>query len=315
MAELTICIPAYKAAGTIGETLKSLQVQTDKDFKTIVVLDGPDPETKDAIKQNRGLLDLDIVELKKNGGCGHARNAGLDHCDTKYIAWLDADDLYMPYAVDQINQAIAAYFDWYAGKFIQRTPRGYYIRGNEHNTWMHGRVYNVDFLKYHKIRCPDENRIADDFPFNILCREFGVTVREGDLPIALYRPNESSATLQADARLKQALEYIKGNMHYVRTAMRERPAEKLNQLPQVIVMSYFYLDFAVYMYMIQDVKKREEDFKALAEYVDLEKLLKNERFEAMIDHWLLTPSRPYPDNPIPPQETFMDMLQRLEIVE
>ena len=308
-ADLTIVIPAYKAAETIAATLQSLQIQTDKNFEVIVVQDGPDDELYYTVRKNATGLSINHIELKQNGGCGHARNVGLDACKTKYIAYLDADDLYMPYAVDQINQAIASHFDWYAGKFAQRTQRGYIIRGNEHNTWCHGRVYNMDFLKYHGIRFPELLKIADDFPMNILCREFGVEVRSGDLPIALYQPNTGSATRQDDAQQKQAYEYIEGNLFYVRTALRHRAAEKLNQLPQVIAMSYFYLDYARSKGW-DCVDKMGKDFKALIEYIDLPKLMEDERFMAWLKKALLIPNRPYPDIEEPPHETFWDMVRR-----
>ncbi len=310
LADLTICIPAYKATETIAATLQSLQIQTDKRFETMVVQDGPDDELYKVIDENRKGLQLHHIVLKENGGCGHARNVGLDACKTKYIAYLDADDLYMPYAVDHINQAIAFHFDWYAGKFLQRTPRGFVIRGNEHNTWCHGRVYDIEFLKFHGIRFPEDLRIADDFPMNILCREFGVEVREGDLPIALYQPNTGSATRKDDAHQKQAYEYIEGNLFYVRTAMRHRAADKLNQLPQVIVMSYFYLDYAKQKGW-DCVPKMEDDFKALIKYVKLPALLEDDSFLAWLKKALLIPNRPYPDIPEPPHETFWDMIGRL----
>ena len=317
VAQLTICIPAYHAADTIQETLRSLQIQTDKRFKVLVILDGPNDEEQEKlvrIVSSYEDLDLSYVLLEKNGGCGHARNVGLDNCTTKYITYLDADDLFLPYAVDHINQAILAHFDWYAGKFLQRARNGYVIRGNDHNTWCHGRVYNMDFLKYHKIRFPDQNRIADDFPFNILCREFGVEVRESDLPIMQYRPNTSSATRAEDAHQKQAYEYIEGNMHYVRTAMRERSADKLTQLPQVIVMSYFYLDYARWKGW-DCAEKMEIDFLALCKYVGLDKLLDDERFSYIIKTGLLIPNRPYPDIAEPPHETFWHLITRLHIKE
>ena len=317
ITQLTICIPAYHAADTIVDTLRSLQIQTDKRFKVLVILDGPEDEEQEKLLRVASSyedLDLSYVLQKENGGCGHARNVGLDNCTTRYIAYLDADDLYMPYAVDQINQAIAYHFDWYAGKFLQRVRNGYIIRGNEHNTWCHGRVYNVDFLKYHNIRFPDQNRIADDFPFNILCREFGVEVREGDLPIAIYRPATGSATRADDAQQKQAYEYIKGNMHFVRTAMRERSADKLVQLPQVLVMSYFYADYACWKGW-DCWKSMEEDFKELCRYVNLTKLMQDERFMYTLKQGLLIPARPYPDIAEPPRETFWDMLSRLGIRE
>ena len=96
--------------------------------------------------------------------------------------------------------------------------------------------------------------------------------------------------------------------------MRERSADKLIQLPQVLAMSYFYLDYA-YWKGWDCTDRMEKDFVELCKYVDLTKLLGDERFAYYMKQALLIPSRPYPDVAEPPHETFWDELSRLGIRE
>ncbi|MGB3758605.1 MAG: glycosyltransferase [Rivularia sp. (in: cyanobacteria)] len=92
MAEVSIIIPAYNAHSTIIETIKSVQKQTFSDWELIVIDDGSTDNTLEV---------LDTVEdsrIKvfsyKNGGVSVARNRGISHAMSDFIAFLDADDLW-----------------------------------------------------------------------------------------------------------------------------------------------------------------------------------------------------------------------------
>jgi len=92
---VSVIIPAYNAAKFIAETLDSVLAQTFVNYEVIVVNDGsPDTEQLEQILQpyqNR------ITYLKQeNRGAGAARNAGLKVARGKFVAFLDADDLWLP---------------------------------------------------------------------------------------------------------------------------------------------------------------------------------------------------------------------------
>lgn len=100
---VSIVIPAYNVAPYIGETLATVFAQTFTDFEVIIVNDGsPDTEAFElAIMPYRER----ICYLKQeNRGASAARNTGLRAARGELIAFLDADDLWLPnYLTEQLK--------------------------------------------------------------------------------------------------------------------------------------------------------------------------------------------------------------------
>lgn len=92
MPEVAVVIPAYNAAATIGETLGTLASQTHGDFEAIVVDDGSGDSTA-LIAGSTGDPRIRVVQVP-NGGVANARNHGIRLSDSRYVAFLDADDLW-----------------------------------------------------------------------------------------------------------------------------------------------------------------------------------------------------------------------------
>ncbi len=90
--QVSVIIPAYNAASFILKTIHSVQTQTWRDWELIVVDDGSTDDTRTLV----GGLHDDRIRLftYPNGGVSTARNRGFAHSQGKYIALLDADDLW-----------------------------------------------------------------------------------------------------------------------------------------------------------------------------------------------------------------------------
>lgn len=90
----SIVVPAYNAAATIGETIRSLLLQTYGDFELIVVDDGSIDETIAVVQSFRD----DRIRLirQKNRGLAGAHNTGIANAQGQYIGFCDADDLWLP---------------------------------------------------------------------------------------------------------------------------------------------------------------------------------------------------------------------------
>jgi glycosyltransferase involved in cell wall biosynthesis len=95
MAIITIIIPTYNTARFIGETLDSVFAQTFKDYEVIVINDGsPDTEELErALAPFRGRI---LYLKQENRGPAGARNAGIQHAQGEYLAFLDSDDCWLP---------------------------------------------------------------------------------------------------------------------------------------------------------------------------------------------------------------------------
>jgi glycosyltransferase involved in cell wall biosynthesis len=88
-----VVIPAYNAGAFISETLESVLGQTHIGREVIVVDDGSTDDTEKAMQPYLGRVRY---IRQRNSGEGAARNAGLRAATGDYIAFLDADDLWLP---------------------------------------------------------------------------------------------------------------------------------------------------------------------------------------------------------------------------
>ena len=93
---LSVIVPAFNAARTISQTLKSLQAQTMTDWEAIVVDDDSDDMTYN-IARAFGERDPRIwaVRLPHNIGAAAAVNRGMQCASGRYYAVLAADDYWL----------------------------------------------------------------------------------------------------------------------------------------------------------------------------------------------------------------------------
>jgi glycosyltransferase involved in cell wall biosynthesis len=140
MSEISIIIPAYNAQKTIQKTIESVLNQTVQDFEIIVVNDGSTDSTLDAVSQ---IHDPRIqVFSYPNSGAANTRNQGFEHSSGKYIAFLDADDLWANNKLElqlkalQNNPESAVAYSW--TDYIDES--GEFLRPGTHVT-KNGNVY------------------------------------------------------------------------------------------------------------------------------------------------------------------------------
>ncbi|WP_138501896.1 glycosyltransferase family 2 protein [Nostoc sp. PA-18-2419] len=105
MPKVSIIIPAYNAMNYLPETLKSILFQTFSDFEVLIINDG---STDNIVQWARELPDPRVrLIVQENQGVATARNTGINHAKGKYIAFLDADDLWEPTKLEkQVNYLI-----------------------------------------------------------------------------------------------------------------------------------------------------------------------------------------------------------------
>jgi GT2 family glycosyltransferase len=88
-----VIIPAYNAAWCIRRAIDSVLAQDYRDFELIVVDDGSQDDTAALLA---GYGDALRVVSKSNGGLSSARNAGIAAARGAFVAFLDADDWWLP---------------------------------------------------------------------------------------------------------------------------------------------------------------------------------------------------------------------------
>ncbi|MBE9030966.1 glycosyltransferase family 2 protein [filamentous cyanobacterium LEGE 11480] len=97
---VSVVIPAYNAERFIAQTLDSVLAQTFTAFEVIVVNDGSTDETQSIVEHY--LLTDDRVRLinQSNQGISATRQRGKAAAKGDFIAFLDADDLWLPHNLE-----------------------------------------------------------------------------------------------------------------------------------------------------------------------------------------------------------------------
>lgn len=90
---VSVIVPAYNAVKTLGETLRSACAQQGVELEVLVVDDG----STDGSAELAASFGPPVRVLRQtNAGVGAARNRGLAEARGRWIAFLDADDLWEP---------------------------------------------------------------------------------------------------------------------------------------------------------------------------------------------------------------------------
>jgi glycosyltransferase involved in cell wall biosynthesis len=95
MPHVSVVIPVFNAAALVASALRSVFAQTFADFEVILVDDG---------SEDREALDAALAEFsgrvrqirQPNGGPAMARNTGIAAATGELVAFLDADDEWLP---------------------------------------------------------------------------------------------------------------------------------------------------------------------------------------------------------------------------
>ena len=109
MARISILIPVYNADKYLTECLKSVANQTFIDFEVLIIDDGSTDRSGTICDEFAFQDSRFCVRHQKNSGGGVTRNRLLDwaaRCHSKYIVWIDADDLVSPNYLKVLYEAI-----------------------------------------------------------------------------------------------------------------------------------------------------------------------------------------------------------------
>ena len=107
MTPISIIIPCYNGAATLVRALQSCRIQPEA-AQIIVVDDGSTDASADIVAQF-GSVDARVCLLRMpyNGGAARARNWGAMHASHGLLAFLDADDEYLPGALGAASAFLA----------------------------------------------------------------------------------------------------------------------------------------------------------------------------------------------------------------
>lgn len=120
---VSVIIPAFNSSGTIRRALDSVLVQTRPPEQIIVVDDGSTDGTAVIVSEYGGRIDY---FWQPNAGVGAARNFGIREAKNPWIAFLDADDEWLPDHLFRQVEILRAHPDlvWITGNCLRRDSQG-----------------------------------------------------------------------------------------------------------------------------------------------------------------------------------------------
>ena len=94
---MSIITPACNSGKYLEATIRSVQSQTWENWEMLIVDDASTDDTA-AIALAFSAEDprIRVIRLAENGGAAVARNRALEACSGRFVAYLDADDLWKP---------------------------------------------------------------------------------------------------------------------------------------------------------------------------------------------------------------------------
>lgn len=266
MPKVSVVIPAYNYGYFIGEAIDSVLNQTCKDLEIIVVNDGSTDSTEDVVRAYHGRV---IYVKQVNQGVSSARNHGISLSNGKYVAFLDADDLWLP---EKLERSVAYLeknkLDWVCTARLKLDENGKYTRRRiEEESGMYDKESGVLTNLERGLFNPDYNL---PFPSTILLRkecftvaglfeeslktsedcdlwmrfqEAGLTGGYLDEPLVIYRHHQKGLSR------KSALSSLEGN---IKVAKKHAKILKVDKLLRSEIYSSFWWDRAVSFYLINE---------------------------------------------------------------
>lgn len=197
----SIVIPTYNRAHTVTTAVASCLAQTCRDFEIIVV---DDDKSTDDIASALARFDGAQIRLvaRHQGRAAAARNAGARLARGRFVAFLDADDAWLPDKLERCRRHLETapgdlvysqtYVDRGVGRLWVKPARG--LRRNEdiydylfaHKGWVHPStvVVDADLARANPFR--EDLSFGDDTQFAIDMWRRGVPITMIDAPLAVY---------------------------------------------------------------------------------------------------------------------------------
>lgn len=143
--KVTVVTPSWNSEKYIESTIKSVQAQTHQNWEMIIVDDCSTDHTVEIVKRiAKSDIRIKILRQPVNGGAAKARTRSMQNGTGRYIAYLDADDIWKP-------EKLSKQIQFMKEKNCEFSCTSYEViddEGNSKNKHIHmlPKVNYVDFL-------------------------------------------------------------------------------------------------------------------------------------------------------------------------
>ncbi|GAB3955459.1 glycosyltransferase family 2 protein [Streptomyces sparsus] len=145
MPLVSVVMPVYNSATTLGPAIRSVLTQTHSDLELLITDDQSTDGSMDLLTEFAREDERVLPErAPEQGGAGRARNRAIERAKGDYVAFLDSDDMWLPEKAEQqiafaeagsAPLTFTSYFKMdadYTGESTDFLPNGRIIRAKEH---------------------------------------------------------------------------------------------------------------------------------------------------------------------------------------
>jgi glycosyltransferase involved in cell wall biosynthesis len=237
MLPISIIIPCYNAAATLARTLDSCVIQPEA--AQIIVVDDGSTDRSIEIARYYGERDprIGLLQMPANGGAARARNWAALHATQPLLAFIDADDEYLP-------GALAA-----ASGYLEQNPTEASIRLDvEYAGFPVEITAHPDFAEH-------AATLSNTVPSSLIIRR-AVYAALGGFPMdAFFRRNGGE-----DGAFSWALRELFGNRR-----LGDARRVRMHYHPRIHAERYFRICFGMQAPVAADV---EESFRLSGQFVE-----------------------------------------------
>jgi glycosyltransferase involved in cell wall biosynthesis len=229
---VSVVIPTLNRPDLVIRAAQSALAQTVDDIEVLVVVDGPDDQTRTVLGAV-GDARLRVVGLSERGGAPNARNVGAREARAPWTALLDDDDEWLPNKLE-VQLAVAdrapVAQPIVASRLINRTPRADVVLPrrlpeageplSEYLTVRRGLFHGDGFIQTSTIMAPTD--LLRSVPFTSGLRRLqeldwtlratsqeGVDLYFADEPLVVWYTDEDRPRVSFDLPWREQLEWLR----------------------------------------------------------------------------------------------------------
>lgn len=180
---VAVGIPCYKAHSTLDKCLASIYTQTKLPDTVYIANDNPEDNegSYDGIlSKYADKFNIKFLTCEENKGPGVARNRALEACTEDFITFIDADDIFMPSAIELLLSSVKMNVVVSQAPFLMPVrnapkmtqngpdlqnivPLQFNARNDIGHPWVFGRMYNVKYLKENEFNFSELRQMEDGY--------------------------------------------------------------------------------------------------------------------------------------------------------
>jgi glycosyltransferase involved in cell wall biosynthesis len=229
---VSVVIPTRNRPALVTRAVRSALEQTLREIEVLVVLDGPDPASREALST----IDdprLRVVQRPESGGAPAARNTGVREASAEWTALLDDDDEWLPAKLaTQLDLAGRSEHPQpiVASCLLVRTPRAEFVMPrrlpapgeplSEYLTVRHGLFHGEGFIQtstilartelFRRVPFTEGLRRAQELDWTLRClAEDGVGLVYAPDPLVLWNADENRPRISDESPWRSQFDWLK----------------------------------------------------------------------------------------------------------